>query len=108
MDILEQQSTLALLQSFEIAARHMSFTLAAKELNLTQGAMSHRIRQLEALLGFRVFIRMTRKLALTVEGERLLLTLSPSLRAINAEVEDIRSQSLCSDQLILATALDCM
>ncbi|EFU5171272.1 LysR family transcriptional regulator [Salmonella enterica] len=106
--MLEQQSTLALLQSFEIAARHMSFTLAAKELNLTQGAMSHRIRQLEALLGFRVFIRMTRKLALTVEGERLLLTLSPSLRAINVEVEDIRSQSLCSDQLILATALDCM
>ncbi|EGL6022639.1 LysR family transcriptional regulator, partial [Salmonella enterica] len=68
--MLEQQSTLALLQSFEIAARHMSFTLAAKELNLTQGAMSHRIRQLEALLGFRVFIRMTRKLVLTVEGER--------------------------------------
>jgi len=92
--MLEQQSILALLQSFEIAARHMSFTLAAKELNLTQGAMSHRIRQLESLLGFRLFIRMTRKMALSPEGERLLATLSLSLRSINDEIEDIRSQSL--------------
>lgn len=92
--MLEQQSMLALLQSFEVAARHMSFTLAAKELNLTQGAMSHRIRQLEHLLGFHLFIRMTRRLALTEEGERLLATLSHSLRAIGDEIEDIRSQSL--------------
>ncbi|MCS2163111.1 LysR substrate-binding domain-containing protein [Scandinavium sp. H11S7] len=92
--MLEQQSTLALLQSFEVAARHMSFTLAAKELNLTQGAMSHRIRLLENYLGFRLFIRMTRKLLLTEEGERLLATLSLSLRAIGDEIEDIRSQSL--------------
>ncbi|MEZ2604116.1 LysR substrate-binding domain-containing protein [Kluyvera intermedia] len=92
--MLEKQSTLALLQSFEIAARHMSFTLAAKELNLTQGAMSHRIRLLESQLGFSVFVRMTRKLALTEEGERLLATLNHSLRAINDEIEDIRSQSL--------------
>ncbi|PVZ88004.1 LysR family transcriptional regulator [Serratia sp. S1B] len=92
--MLEQQSTLALLQSFEMAAKHMSFTLAAKELNLTQGAMSHRIRLLESILGFTLFIRMTRKLALTAEGERLLTTLSHSLRMINGEIEDIRSQSL--------------
>ncbi len=45
-------------------------------------------------IGFRLFIRMTRKLALTEEGKRLLATLSHSLRAINDEIEDIRDQDL--------------
>ena len=73
--MLEQQSILALLQTFEVTARHLSFTLAAHEMNLTQGAVSHRIRRLEMHIGFRLFIRMTRKLALTEEGKRLLATL---------------------------------
>ena len=47
--MLEQQSILALLQTFEVTARHLSFTLAAHEMNLTQGAVSHRIRRLVAL-----------------------------------------------------------
>lgn len=92
--MLEQQSTLALLQTFEVAARHLSFTLAAHEMNLTQGAVSHRIRKLETQIGFRLFIRLTRKLTLTEEGKRLLLILSHSLRAINDEIEDIREQDL--------------
>lgn len=92
--MLEQQSILALLQTFEVTARHLSFTLAAHEMNLTQGAVSHRIRRLEMHIGFRLFIRMTRKLALTEEGKRLLATLSHSLRAINDEIEDIRDQDL--------------
>lgn len=92
--MLEQQSVLALLQTFEVTARHLSFTLAAKELNLTQGAISHRIHRLEMQIGFRLFIRMTRRLALTEEGKRLLATLSHSLRAIVDEIEDIREQDL--------------
>ena len=40
--MLEQQSILALLQTFEVTARHLSFTLAAHEMNLTQGAVSWR------------------------------------------------------------------
>ncbi|HHG7050571.1 TPA: LysR substrate-binding domain-containing protein [Klebsiella pneumoniae] len=82
------------MQTFEVTARHLSFTLAAHEMNLTQGAVSHRIRRLEMHIGFRLFIRMTRKLALTEEGKRLLATLSHSLRAINDEIEDIRDQDL--------------
>ncbi|WPS00782.1 LysR substrate-binding domain-containing protein [Klebsiella aerogenes] len=92
--MLEQQSILALLQTFEVTASHLSFTLAAHEMNLTQGAVSHRIRKLEMHIGFRLFIRLTRKLALTEEGKRLLATLSHSLRAINDEIEDIREQDL--------------
>ena len=66
--MLAQQNILALLHTFETAALHMSFTKAATTLNLTQGAVSQRIRSLESMLGFRLFIRMTRKLQLTDEG----------------------------------------
>lgn len=84
-----------------MTARHLSFTLAAHEMNLTQGAVSHRIRRLEMHIGFRLFIRMTRKLALTEEGKRLLATLSHSLRAINDEIEDIRDQDLRGTRILV-------
>ena len=53
------------LRAFEAAARHLSFTLAASELNVTQTAISHQIRRLEEELGIRLFIRKNRALALT-------------------------------------------
>ncbi len=85
---------LMLLHTFEVAARRLSFTLAADELHLTQGAVSQRIRQLEHQLGFRLFLRLTRRLALTQEGARLLATLTRSLRHIDNEIEDIRDRDL--------------
>ncbi len=60
--MLVEQSMLALLHTFEVSARHLSFTKAAEELFLTQGAISQRIRRLEELLKFKLFIRLTRKL----------------------------------------------
>ena len=48
------------LRAFEAAARHLSFTLAASELNVTQTAISHQIRRLEEELGIRLFIRKNR------------------------------------------------
>ncbi|HFZ2452617.1 TPA: LysR family transcriptional regulator, partial [Klebsiella pneumoniae] len=92
--MLAQQNILALLHTFECAALHMSFTRAANILNLTQGAVSQRIRHLEEMLGFRLFIRLTRKLQLTNEGARLLGILSSSLKRIDDEIEDIRVQGL--------------
>jgi len=89
-----QQNMLALLHTFEIAALHMSFTKAANTLSLTQGAVSQRIRTLESILGFRLFIRMTRKLQLTEDGERLLGVLAHSLKRISDEIEDIRVKGL--------------
>lgn len=88
------QNKLTLLSTFEVAARHLSFKLAADELYLTPSAISHRIQQLEKQLGFRLFLRMTRKLALTEDGSRLLLTLTKSLRRIDDEIEDIRYNDL--------------
>ena len=48
------------LRAFEAAARHLSFTLAAAELNVTQTAISHQIRRLEEELGIRLFVRQNR------------------------------------------------
>ena len=65
------------LRAFEAAARHLSFTNAAAELNVTQTAISHQIRRLEEELGIRLFIRQNRALALTAEAKEYL----PGIRA---------------------------
>jgi LysR family glycine cleavage system transcriptional activator len=59
------------LRAFEAAARHLSLTKAAAELNVTAGALSHQIRGLEDLLGVRLFERGVRSIALTAAGRRL-------------------------------------
>jgi LysR family glycine cleavage system transcriptional activator len=65
------------LRAFEAAARHLSFTHAAAELNVTQTAISHQIRRLEEELGIRLFVRQNRALALTPQARDYL----PGVRA---------------------------
>src|SRR5437667_4716481 len=65
------------LRAFEAAARYLSFTQAASELNVTQTAISHQIRRLEEELGIRLFVRQNRALALTPEARDYL----PGVRA---------------------------
>src|ERR1700693_859998 len=65
------------LRAFEAAARHLSFTVAASELNVTQTAVSHQIRRLEEELGVRLFVRQNRALTLTPEAKDYL----PGIRA---------------------------
>jgi LysR family glycine cleavage system transcriptional activator len=78
------------LRAFEAAARHLSFTMAAAELNVTQTAISHQIRRLEEELGIRLFIRQNRALALTAEARDYL----PGVRAA---FNDLR---LATDRLL--------
>src|SRR5215472_2698210 len=59
------------LRAFEAAARHLSLTRAALELNVTPGALSHQIRGLEDHLGLKLFARGVRSLALTAAGKAL-------------------------------------
>ncbi len=60
------------LRTFEAAARQLSFTFAAEELSVTQGAISHQIKTLEATLGMALFRRLPRGLLLTDAGQTLL------------------------------------
>ena len=71
------------LRAFEAAARHLSFTRAAVELNVTQTAISHQIHRLEEQLGIALFVRRNRALLLTREAESYL----PSVRTA---FEDLR------------------
>ncbi len=61
---------LTALRAFEAAARLLSFTKAARELNVTPAAVSHQIRGLESYLGVTLFRRTTRRLVLTEQGQR--------------------------------------
>ncbi len=60
------------LRAFEAAARHLSFTRAAEELNVTQAAVSHQVKALEQRLGIKFFTRRGRTLILTAEAQRYL------------------------------------
>ena len=62
---------LSALRAFEAAARHLSFAQAARELNVTAGALSHQIRGLEDFLGVKLFERRVRAVALTTAGKQL-------------------------------------
>jgi DNA-binding transcriptional LysR family regulator len=67
-------------------ARERNFTRAAAKLGVSQSALSHTIRGLEAKLGLRLLNRTTRSVSPTEAGERLLLAVSPHLDEIEAEV----------------------
>ncbi len=60
------------LKCFEAAGRLLSFTNAARELNVTQAAISHQIKVIEEFLGFELFNRYPRRLVLTEQGKSLL------------------------------------
>jgi LysR family glycine cleavage system transcriptional activator len=72
------------LRAFEAAARHLSFKRAAAELHVTQAAVSHQVRALEAELGLALFVRLHRALALTAAGQRCF----PPLRDAFDRLED--------------------
>src|SRR4051812_13374005 len=72
--------------AFLAVARERSFTRAAGKLGVSQSALSHRMRALEARLGVRLLTRTTRSVAPTEAGERLMKTVAPRLEEIEAEI----------------------
>ena len=62
---------IAALRAFESAARHLNYTKAAKELNVTQSAISHQIKHIEDLWGFKLFKRNGRSIVLTDKAKQL-------------------------------------
>jgi DNA-binding transcriptional LysR family regulator len=81
-----QRGTLDDLQAFLAVARERSFTRAAARLGVSQSALSHTLRALEARLGVRLLARTTRSVSPTEAGERLLQSVGPRLEEIDAEL----------------------
>ncbi|TQV72469.1 transcriptional regulator GcvA [Denitrobaculum tricleocarpae] len=81
------------LRAFETAARHLSFTKAAAELNVTPAAVSHQIKALEELLGVLLFRRLPRALRLTDAGQAALPILGQGFEKLSQAVEQIRAHS---------------
>ena len=78
------------LRAFEVAGRHLSFTRAARELNVTQAAVSHQIKALEAQLGVRLFRRAARGLLLTDTGQAYLADVREAFRRLMQATERLR------------------
>jgi LysR family transcriptional regulator, glycine cleavage system transcriptional activator len=81
------------LRGFEAAARHMSFSDAAEELQLTQGAISRQIKTLEDYLNLSLFVRKTRQVVLTPAGSELYRVVREVLDQIEYATFQLRKKS---------------
>lgn len=79
--------SLAGLEAFEAVARHKSFTRAAKELHVTQSAISHRVRALEAQLGAPLFLRVGRRVELSEAGRLLASSVTDAFALLREGVD---------------------
>jgi LysR family glycine cleavage system transcriptional activator len=82
---------LAALRAFEAAARHVSYSRAAEELNLTHGAISFQMRVLKEELGVDLFKRSGRRMVLTPEGQRLFGYVRDGFTRLEQGIEDVRA-----------------
>ena len=85
--------SLDLLQGFEAAARHLSFTKAGEELFLTQSAVSRQIKELEDQLGVPLFHRRHRALALTDAGQQFYAAAAQVLTTMRTATSRLKAQS---------------
>lgn len=95
------------LRVFAAAARHLSFTKAGEELNLSQSAVSHRVKALEGELGVELFNRLTRRLELTAPGRALAHAMRQAIDDIErglAEVARARQASRLSITMLPSVA----
>ncbi len=81
---------LASLKAFDASARHLNFTRAAAELNLTPAAVSHAIRELEDAVGVTLFQRTSRHMQLTRQGQILKPAISEALEGLTRALQRIR------------------
>ena len=101
-----QMPNLGTLATFEVAAKHLSFTLAARELNITQGAVSQQIRQLEETLATQLFVRKHNALELTSHGVDLFAAVSSGLDRIGAGLGQLQWQAV--PQVVTVSATDAL
>jgi LysR family glycine cleavage system transcriptional activator len=80
------------LKAFEAAARHESFTKAAAELSVTQGAVSHQVKALEAVLRVRLFDRVRQRLVITDAGRAYLEVVRDAFDRLALGTEQLRQR----------------
>ena len=85
--MLRRLPPLNALKAFEAAARHESFTRAAEELFVTQGAVSHQVKALELELGIKLFNRERQRLIITEAGRDYLTVVRDALDRIAVGTE---------------------
>ncbi len=88
-DPASTRPSLDLLHGFEAAARHLSFTHAARELFITQSAVSRQIKALEERLGVVLFVRGARGIAMTEAGERLYRAVGAALAQVQEAIASL-------------------
>src|SRR5262245_16218263 len=93
------------LKAFEAAARHVSFTRAAEELCVTQGAVSHQVKALEDELGLKLFNRERQRLVITDAGREYLAVVRDALDRIAMGTERL-VQRQSSGALTVSTSPD--
>lgn len=80
------------LAAFESAARHLSLTRAAGELNVTPGAVSKQVKSLEDELGVTLFRRLHRALELTQQGESVARAMRDTLERLSLNLQSVRAE----------------
>src|SRR3546814_9401226 len=96
------------LQAFEVAARHNSFTRAAQELCVTQGAVSKQVKHLEAFLGVELFLRIRQGLVLTEAGQSYLKKIQAGLGQIEAATRSEEQTSELQSLMRTSYAVFCL
>lgn len=91
------------LRAFEATARHMSFSKAAVELNVTPAALSHQVKALENLLGRRLFERKSRTIELTATGRELFPGLREGFDTLRLAVERVSGEASRNVLVVSAT-----
>src|SRR6185369_17415777 len=88
---VERLPPLNALRAYVVAANHLSFATAARELHVTPAAISHQIKGLEEHLGVRLFRRLARGLELTRAGQALLPKLREGFDRLSEALEEMRA-----------------
>ncbi|WP_089139621.1 LysR substrate-binding domain-containing protein [Vibrio rumoiensis] len=78
---------------FEVSARHLSFTLAAEELFVSQSAVSQKVILLEERLGYKLFERKPRQLTLTEKGKQLFPVVNEALNQLHDGFNNLQALS---------------
>ncbi len=97
---MPQTPNLIWLKSFECAARHLNFTVAAQELGITQSALSLHVRSLETQLGCPLFFRAARHLSLTEVGQAYAFSVRRALGDIDLSTTSLFGSSQTQELIV--------